>query len=168
MIYAATGHRPHRTVFPRGMDPFSPEANRLLCDFAMQELPKLPEFTLGVSGMALGWDQAVAHACFLLEIPFIAAVPFKGQESRWTPRQQDRFHKLCARAQEVVIVSEGGFSSQAMLKRDDWMVSKADAVCAMFDGNPRGGTAHTVGYAKKQGVAVTNLWDRWLEYVRRA
>ena len=36
-----------------------------------------------ISGMALGWDQAVARATADLGIPWVAAITFEGQESKW-------------------------------------------------------------------------------------
>lgn len=69
---AFTGHRPDK------LGGYSPEADRRLVAFARRLVVALqaryaPERF--ISGMALGWDMAVAEACASKGLPFIAAVP---------------------------------------------------------------------------------------------
>ncbi len=39
-----------------------------------------------------------------------------------------------------------------------------DAVLALYDGNPVGGTYMTLCYAGSKGKPVTNLWRAWRKY----
>ena len=78
MKLAFTGHRPARF----GLD-YSPESNRILTRFAATKLAARTDASLVISGMALGFDQAVAHVAVVLGIRFVAAVPFPGQQGRW-------------------------------------------------------------------------------------
>ena len=76
MHIAVTGHRHDK------LGGYSPTAFRTLQVLAEQELIKLAPTTV-LTGMALGWDQAVAAACVKLGLPFVACVPFAGQDRIW-------------------------------------------------------------------------------------
>lgn len=109
--------------------------------------------------MALGWDMAGAQAAVNLQIPFIAAVPFLGQENRWPVASQTQYHRLLAAARHVVVVSPGRYSAAKMIVRDHWMVDNCHRLCALFDGSPSG-TGKTVEYARGR-VPIDNLWSHW-------
>ncbi len=111
--------------------------------------------------MALGWDQAVAAAAVAYNVPFIAAVPFEGQEGFWPQEAQVRYRRLIALAEHVEIVCEkqGPFKKSFQI-RNEWMVDRADKMVALWDGS-WGGTFNCVRYAEKKGVPIDNLWDRW-------
>ena len=51
-----------------------------------------------ISGMALGYDSYAASVCIKLGIPFIAAVPFLGQEKMWPEKSQKAYFKLLENA----------------------------------------------------------------------
>jgi len=59
-----------------------------------------------ISGMALGWDQALAIAANEAGIPFIAAVPLRSFSSKWNPESQKRYESLLGKAVKVVYVDE--------------------------------------------------------------
>ena len=75
MIIAATGHRPDK------LGGYGSIVADRLFHLAYETLEELAP-TLVISGMALGWDMAVAEAAFCLDIPFHAYRPFEGQESQ--------------------------------------------------------------------------------------
>jgi len=163
-ILAATGHRPPRLGL--GYDPAS---NKLLTDFAVQELRKQSEahnIIEVVSGFAQGWDQAIAHAAVILGLPLVAAIPFEGQESKWPPAGQERYHALLKRAKLVHVVAKE-YSNKAFLLRDKWMVDRCSVLLALWDGGPDGGTAHTVKYAEDDGCEVVNVWQGWQKFKGR-
>lgn len=153
MIIAATGHRPDL------LGGYGDDVLSKLSDLAAAELQALHPSKVLV-GMALGWDTAVAMACVFLEIPFEAAVPFKGQELRWPKPAQDRYNWLLTMASKVVILSETYEGGATMHKRNHWMVDRCDLVLALFSGGP-GGAAGCVEYAEKKGKKIINLWPRW-------
>ncbi len=103
-----------------------------------------------ISGMALGVDQWAANIAVKLNIPFIAAVPFLGQEGKWPNESQKIYKKLMELAGEVVVVSEGGFAANKMQIRNKWMVDHCDVLIAVYNGDETGGTANCVKYAKSQ------------------
>lgn len=149
---AGTGHRPNK------LGGYSEEVYQKLVLTAMHYLTIL-NATEAISGMALGWDMALAQAAINYQIPFIAAVPFGGQESMWPPATRERYHHLLKQAKEVVYVSPPGFSSAKMQKRNEWMVDQldptTDKLLAMWDGT-NGGTANCLRYANTKGFSIQN------------
>lgn len=157
MIVAGTGHRPlklggySRSLFERLV---------VVAEEALE--PNLHHGLVVISGMALGWDQALAQAALNLKLPLVAAVPFKGQELAWPQASQEAYHKLLDQASSVVYVSDPGYAPWKMQRRNEWMVDQAGVVLAMWNGSA-GGTANCIRYAEAQGVPVVNLWSRWQE-----
>jgi len=142
MIVAFTGHRPDKLGGYRVPNPTYIKVCQQI-DFALRELK--PEKV--ISGMALGVDQWAAYIAHKLQIPFVAAVPFEKQESKWPQQSQETYHKLLKLASEVVIISPGGYSHDKMQIRNQWMVDHCDKLIAVWDGSS-GGTGNCVGYAK--------------------
>ena len=116
-----------------------------------------------ISGMALGWDTALAIAALELNIPLIAAVPFRGQEYRWKKSQIDLYNEILTQAQ-VEIVSTGSYAHWKYTVRDEWMVDNSHGVLALWDGQRHGGTFITVQYAEKVEKPVFKLWPGWETY----
>ena len=156
MIIAFTGHRPNKIG---GYDKNNPLAKKIkeaikeyLSYLAHKDEDPTGNFTC-ISGMALGVDQLAAEVCIEEDIPFIAAVPFLGQESVWPLESQEHYNYLLEKAEEVVIVSEGDYAAHKMQVRNEYMVNKCDALMAVYDGSP-GGTQNCVNYAKSKGKPV--------------
>lgn len=152
MIIAGTGHRPTK-LGGYGQAEF----DRLVCialDYLKKERPDKV-----ISGMALGWDIALAHATISIEIPLIAAIPFIGQESRWWKESKKRYKYLLSKAEDINI-SSPGFAYESFQIRNEWMVDNADMMLAMWDGS-EGGTYNCIQYAKEKKVDITNLYEEW-------
>lgn len=156
MVLSFTGHRPQKLGgYHSGI------YNRLV-DLAVAVLRKYrPEKV--ITGMALGWDQAVAEAAVYLGIPFIAAVPFKGQENAWPEQSQKKYRDLLAKAKRVVIISAGEYSALKMQARNEYMVNHSDVVIALWDGSS-GGTGNCVSYARRMGKQLVNVWPSWMKF----
>lgn len=150
MIYAGTGHRPDK------LGGYIPEARQRLIDTALASLDE--ECTQVITGMALGWDMALAHAARMKGIPYIAAVPFKGQERIWLKVSQDDYHNLLKAAADVVYVCEEGYAPWKMQVRNEWMVNHCDKVLALWNGTS-GGTGNCIKYAEKVGKPIKNVWN---------
>lgn len=158
MILAGTGHRPDK------LGGYKEQVFTRLTDLAVKCLERYaPEKV--ISGMALGWDQAVAEAACIKSIPWVAAVPFEGQEGKWPEASQVKYRDLIAKATEIVVVCEGGYAAYKMIVRDKWMVDHCDAVLALWNGSD-GGTGTTVKYAtgKKR---IINVWKSWEKFALR-
>lgn len=150
MIIAATGHRPEK------LGGYTWQVRAKLMQVATEYLAFQPRVSEVISGMALGWDMAVAHAALNLGLPFVAAVPFPGQERRWPAETQAYYRKLLDRAAQVVTVSPA-YSDIAFQERNEWMVDYSHRIVALYDGSP-GGTRNCVVYARAKGRTIDNLW----------
>jgi uncharacterized phage-like protein YoqJ len=152
-IICGTGHRPDK------LGGYSLRVSNKLITLARAELEILKPDEV-ISGMALGWDQALAEAAIDLGIPFIAAVPFEGQQNKWPMPSRIAYQILLRKAKEVVIVKEGGYATWKMQKRNVWMVDRSTTVLALWSGSS-GGTKNCIEHAKIKGKNVINLWEKW-------
>jgi len=150
-VFAVTGHRPKKAIL-------RPEDRNDLQPFARMALVAREPAKV-ITGMALGWDMAVAAACLELHLPYVAAVPFEGQERKWSPEDRKRYHNLLRRAESVEVISEHRLNV-AYITRDEWMVDHCDRLLALWDGS-KSGTGTTVNYAIKKRVPYENLWLDW-------
>lgn len=148
MVIGATGHRPHKLG---GHSDEIMERLILIAEDAIDGYDKV------ITGMALGWDTAVAIAALNKGIPFVVAVPFIGQESMWPEESQIIHNNLLDLASEVVIVCEGGYSARKMQIRNEWMVDRSDVILALWDGSS-GGTGNCIRYATRKKKPIKNVW----------
>lgn len=152
-IFAATGHRPDK-LFKN--NPYSEEAfNKLV--LVAETIINYYEPTKLIIGMALGFDIAMAQACVNKNVPFIAAIPFEDQEIKWSYTDKKRYLELCLKAENIVVVSKGGYADWKFQKRNEYMVDNADEVMALWDGS-EGGTANCIEYAESKSKVVHNFW----------
>lgn len=151
-MVAFTGHRPNKLG---GYDPNSP-LNLKIKEAIRKELKATHPVYKAISGMALGVDQWAAEICLELHIPFIAAVPFIGQEKAWPKQSQDKYNELISKADMVEIVCEGGYAAWKMQKRNEWMVDNSTILIAVWDGTD-GGTANCFKYAEKKGKTIIRI-----------
>lgn len=140
MILGVTGHRPDKLP--------NIDAVHAAISLKLHELRPQRVYT----GMAIGVDQIVAAKCIGFDIPFIAVVPFIGQERLWPKAVQAEYKNLLRYAADTIVVSPAGYSFEKMHKRNRWIVDHCDSLFAVWDGSS-GGTANTVQYALKRGWA---------------
>ena len=153
-IMAVTGHRPEK------VGGYSDEASKRLTTFA-EEMLKFYKPEAVITGMALGWDQAVAQACINLKIPFLAYCPCKEQDRKWFPESREMYRYLIPFAKEVFYAVPGTYpGAWCMQVRNEMMVDDSDYLAALYDGSP-GGTANCVAYAQQMGEDIKQLWDPW-------
>jgi len=141
MIVSFCGHRPDKLSGYKIPNPIYKYVTDKLRETLVELKPKK-----AISGMALGVDQWAAEICIKLGIPFIAAIPFKGQESYWPVEARERYYKILAAASEVHVVNPGGYASWKMQTRNQFLVNNCDKLIAVFDGSP-GGTKNCLDYA---------------------
>ena len=155
MILTGSGHRAHSLGTS-----YAPMQLKLV-DFAETILTEMqPDHV--VSGMATGWDQALARASRRMGIPYDAVIPFVGQESRWHSSDRAAYKDLLADAENIQIVAEDPTDyRQALMGRNEVMVDQSDGVLGLWDGRKNGGTFQCLRYAHKRGAPVHQLFQRW-------
>jgi len=158
-VVVATGHRPNKT------HGYGHVARHRLTEVAKDWLSYLRPRG-AISGMALGWDTAIVDACLDLHIPYVACVPFKGQESQWPEGSQQEYRDYLSKAARVIICSPGGYSPAKMQIRNERMVDlalqygpgPANAILlSLWDGT-QGGTKNCVYYANTR-LEILNCWN---------
>lgn len=157
IVYAGTGHR--LEVLGGNTE----EVHNKVVRYAKSVLASYKPIKI-FSGMAIGWDTALAIAALDLGVPLIAVVPFKGQESIWPKHAQDRYHEILKQCAEVVYVCDGGFAIHKFHERDKWMVEHADEMIALWDGQEKGGTYATVKLTRKAKKTLHNVWPGWEQF----
>ena len=164
-IYAATGHRP-QSIPNYNFDRLVQLANSTLQRLQPDKV---------ITGMALGWDLAIAQAACNLSLPCIAAVPFSHQDCKWQDAERALWERLIFLADEVVYVDKrkgyttkncevGAYHVSKLHKRNKWMVDNATNVLALYNGQESGGTYKCIEYAKSKNVPVFNVWNSWAKY----
>lgn len=158
-VVAFTGHRPKDLGGYHDL----PKLDDRLTRFACVVLMRTHGLTEVISGLAEGWDMAVAEAAVQLGIPFRAAVPFEGQERLWSGYSQMRYRRLRVQACDEIVI--GPFADRGFYqKRDEWMVDNAGALGALWCGKRTGGTFNTVEYARRWCVQTVNYWSSWTAF----
>lgn len=154
-----TGHRPQK--LPWGCDENDRrciELKHLLSDL----LASLYEsgYRRYLCGMAAGTDLYCGEAVVALrdEHPDVfleAAVPFDGQERRWSRELRARYARLASECDAVTILRES-YAPGCMMARNRYMVDRSSLLVAVYDGRP-GGTKNTMEYAYSQGLRILHL-----------
>ncbi len=146
-VCALTGHR----VIPPDFD------QNLLYD-RLEEIISAGCDTF-LCGMAEGFDllalECLADLKQKKRIYIEACIPYRGHEERLLQREKKRYGELLSWCDRKTVLFDG-YVSGCFLARDRYMVDCADVVLAYLTQN-KGGTAYTVGYARKKGVPVILL-----------
>lgn len=117
-------------------------------------------------GMAWGFDLAAAEAVVKLraehsDVQLIAVEPFADFRKLFRGEDAERYERVKAAADKVVVVGERGDRMDYIL-RNDYLVANASAIVAWWNGAKHGGTAYTVKQARKAKILCYNLCDREL------
>lgn len=111
-----------------------------------------------VTGMALGFDMLAAEVAVEESIPFIAAIPCRGQTTSWPREQKERWRDLIDKAWKTKIVSPGAFAIWKLFERNRWIVERSNLMLYYWNGLPKGGTYHCVEHAIKEGRPHENIY----------
>lgn len=114
-----------------------------------------------ICGMARGCDLYFAEAVIKLraEYPNItleAAVPHRGQASRWNPEDREKYEYLLDRCDTVTVLSDR-YTPSCMERRNKYMVDCSAVVIAAYNGTT-GGTLNTLRYAISRELEIVTLW----------
>jgi len=125
-----------------------------------------------ITGMALGIDTLFAQIAIELDIPFIAIIPFKGQENVWRKESKLVYYNILRKADKIWIVDESRYAEakewnsyiqiplskiaavNLMDLRNRCVVDNCDILIAVWDGTS-GGTANCIKYARSIGKEPT-------------
>lgn len=113
-----------------------------------------------ITGMANGCDMYCAEAVLKLkerfpDVTLEAAVPYDGQEAKWSTDLKRRYRNIIINCDEVNIISDE-YTSGCMMQRNRFMVDKASVLIACYDGKP-GGTWNTIKYAMEKDREIIQI-----------
>jgi uncharacterized phage-like protein YoqJ len=168
-VLGVTGHRPEK-LGGYGPNGLMVQSMPMYINLRQKTTVAVRDFILQgydtfIQGMANGADREI-FAEVVLElkkscphIKLVAAIPFKGQELRWSPAVQQHYKDILAQCDEIVYVSEPIVNPDSMDEvkakmraRNIWMVEREDDLLAIWDGSG-GGTGGCVRYAQ---IEATN------------
>ena len=89
-------------------------------------------------------------------IRLVCAIPHPGQARGWPEPWTRRYNVLLLQSNENVTIADH-FIRGCYHRRNRWMVDQSDAVLAVWDGRPGGGTAYTVEYAMKMKKGIVRI-----------
>lgn len=112
------------------------------------------------AGGALGFDTLAAQTILEMkkeypQLRLILVLPCEDQTRNWRSEDIDTYEDIKARCDKVVYVSRR-YTPDCMYKRDRHLVDNR-GICICYLTRKRGGTAYTVGYARRKGVHIINL-----------
>ena len=129
-----------------------------------------------ISGMARGADLYFAEAVLALkerrpDVLLECARPCESQADRWPEEERARYQSILDRCDYETLVQHRydrfcmmrrnrymvEYDRFCMMRRNRYMVDRSARLLAVYDGEPKGGTAQTLAYALRKGLHVTIL-----------
>lgn len=159
MAVVFSGHRPRRLWGTQDQ----------IDAFCMKAIPSLIGNEHCWIGMALGFDQGAALACLCHDIPYTAAIPYRGYETMWSSDLRIAYNQLVTGATNSAIVCEGGFHVSKLFARNHWMIDMVRVyanprLICLWDGMEKGGTWDTIQQAEAWDFQIVNLWEQWVKF----
>ena len=155
-----TGHRPER--LPWGEDENDPRCLALKDRLDEALLRAYEEgYRPFVCGMARGADLYFCEAVLALrqahgDVTLEAAIPYQAQADHWPEKDRRRRAILLPQCDYETMVQHH-YSAGCFIRRNRYMADKSSLLLAVYDGEPKGGTMYTLGYAMNQGLRTVIL-----------
>ena len=104
-----------------------------------------------ICGMAQGSDLYFGESVLKLrqhykDITLEAARPCETQSKSWTEEEQSRYQSILEQCNYETLVQHS-YTPGCMQRRNRYMVDRSELVIAVYNGEPKGGTAQTLSYA---------------------
>ena len=106
-----------------------------------------------ICGGAIGSDtwfakSVLKHKEQYPQIKLIICQPCQEQDKLWNPKQKEEYKKILDKADEVILVSDLPYAAFLMLKRNEFMLARADYVLSIYNFKGSGGTFDTLKKAE--------------------
>ena len=114
-----------------------------------------------ICGMARGSDLYCAEAVLALrarrpDVTLEAARPCQTQADSWPEAERRRYEHILSQCNYETMVQHH-YDRFCMMRRNRYMVDRSARLIAIYDGEPKGGTAQTLAYALKQKLTTDIL-----------
>ena len=113
-----------------------------------------------LAGGAVGFDTLATKAVIecrkeFADIRLVLVIPCRDQTRNWMQCDIDLYEQIMELADEVICLSEHYYRG-CMHNRNRYLIDNS-SVCICYLSRPNGGTAYTVGYARRMGLTIYNL-----------
>jgi uncharacterized phage-like protein YoqJ len=167
-IVTGTGHRPKHYV---NYDMYYTSLSIITDSISKVVEDNEIDIDLVISGMALGFDTALAMCAIENNIPLHAYIPFVGQEYKWSKDMQSTYQNLIQGAEKVLVSvdnhpKEYREVAASLHKRNSDMLRDTD-ICFTFHRPDiiTGGTVDAIKKAKSKSIYTVPIWP---EYEKQA
>lgn len=115
-----------------------------------------------LNGGAVGFDLLSAEVVLALreqhpEIILIIVIPFRGQEKSYSDTDKIRYRRILELADDTVVIWNGGYSTLAYHKRNDFLIANASYIITYSNGIGKG----TVSTIKKAIISGLDIFDMY-------
>lgn len=155
---AFTGHRPESLPF--GENEKSAGCARLKEMLRSEVVDRASQgYEIFYCGAARGSDILFGEQVLQVRntaypaIRLICVIPHENQAENWPESWRDRYFHLLEQANDEVLISTR-YTRGCYHQRNRYMVDRANALLAVFNGTPKGGTAYTVEYARNRAKEI--------------
>lgn len=91
-------------------------------------------------------------------IQLIAAIPFENQANDWSEDDRNKYFDILSKCDDTIMISQK-YKRGCYYERNRYMVDNSSRlICYCADS--KGGTKYTLDYAKKNGLQITNLYEK--------
>lgn len=156
-----TGHRPDKLPWgSREEDPRCLAAKKRLGE-ALERAYE-DGYRHFMCGMARGGDLYFAEAVIALrekypEVTLEGVRPCENQADSWPEGEKARYWSILDRCNYETLVQHS-YDHYCMMRRNRYMVDRSTRLIALYNGEPRGGTAQTLAYALRKKLE-THILD---------
>lgn len=114
------------------------------------------------AGGAIGFDSICSLAVldlkeFNKDIELHLVLPCPQYQKNWRTENITEYEMIKINSDSMEYISSFYYDN-CNLHRNKCLVDKSDIVIAYYDGRARGGTKHTINYAKSKNKPVINLY----------
>ena len=114
-----------------------------------------------LTGLGLGAEQLGAEAAAAAGVPYVAVLPFPGQEQMWPAASRRRYEELLEGAASRVLVGSAPPSTRAqagaaLTRRDAWLARHAAEAVVVWDGRDPG--VGRLARSFQDALGETEVW----------
>ena len=133
---AITGHRPPE-LGGYDANPVTDRLRAKLVEILTATLEIRPDLVV-LTGLGLGAEQLGAEAAAIAGVPYVAVLPFPGQESVWPEAGRRHYRDLLAGASDQVVLQSRAPATKAqagvaLSRRNAWLARHADEAVVIWN-----------------------------------
>lgn len=157
-----SGSRPEKLGFDWQRNPdFFKILRRDLRDAILRAIEL--DYTRFITGMSRGFDLWAAQEVLALRrshptLELIAALPFPGMHTHWTPDWRACFDSV-QQACDYTAIFADAYLPGCYHARDSYMVQESSRVICWYNHGTTGGTAYTCRLAMRRGRTLDNIYQ---------